>query len=150
MEELDIPAALRRLEPYRLSRIERVIVAHGGTVQLLLSLYFGAPVGVKLLQQSEMRGEIHRDVSLVLTSSGEEVCFARSIIPLASNDPAILDDVRQGKLGLGQIAVKHRILSERWVTRITATSLHLSRKYVITGSGLRFVVTEDFPRRLYR
>jgi len=41
MEELDIPAVLARLKPYNLSPIERVLAAHTGTVQLLLSLYCG-------------------------------------------------------------------------------------------------------------
>ncbi len=150
MEELDIPALLRRLERLQLSPMERVLLAHTGTVQLLLSLYFGCVVDVKLRAQVEKEGELRREVSLVVQCTGEEVCFAASVIPLSANDPSVLADVRGAKLGLGQIAVKHRVFIERRIIEIAATASQISRKYVMRGPGLHYLVTEVFPRRLYR
>ncbi len=150
MEELDIPAILARLKPYNLSPIERVLAAHTGTVQLLLSLYFGSPVDVTLVEQSEEMGEIRRRASLVVSCTGQEACFARSVIPLSVNNREVLADVREGKLGIGQIAVKHRIPTERRIREIAVTPMQISRKYVMQGPGLYYMVTEVFPRDLYR
>ena len=150
MEELDIPAVLARLKPYNLSAIERVLAGHTGTVQLLLSLYFGSPVDVTLIEQSEEMGEIRRRASLVVSCTGQEACFARSVIPLSVNSREVLADVREGKLGIGQIAVKHRIPTERRIREITVTPSQISRKYIMQGPGLYYTVTEVFPRDLYR
>ena len=150
MEELDIAGVLAKLKPYNLSPFERVLAAHTGTVQLLLSLYFGAPVDVTLVEQSEELGEIRRQVSLVVRCTSQEACFARSTIPLSVNSREVLADVREGKLGIGQIAVKHRIPTERRIREITVTYSQIARKYVMQGPGLYYAVTEVFPRDLYR
>jgi hypothetical protein len=119
MEELDIPAVLARLNRYNLSPIERVLAAHTGTVQLLLSLYFGSPVEVALAEQSEEVGEIRRRASLVVS-------------------------------GTGQVAVKHRIPTERRIREIAVTPMQICRKYIMQDPGLYYAVTEVFPRDLYR
>jgi len=147
---LDIPAVLARLKPYNLSPIERVLAAHTGTVQLLLSLYFGSPVDVTLVEQSEEVGEIRRRASLVVSGTGQEACFARSVIPLSANNREVLAGVREGKLGLGQVAVKHRIPTERRIREITVTPRQICRKYIMQGPGLYYAVTEVFPRDFYR
>jgi chorismate-pyruvate lyase len=150
MEELDIPAVLARLDGHRLGPVERVLAAHTGTVQLLLSLYFGSPVDVALVEQTEEHGEIRRRVSLVVRSTGQEACFARSVIPLSANRPEVLADVREGVLGIGQIAVKHRIPTERRIRGIKVTPSQIARRYIMQGPGLYYAVTEVFPRELYR
>ena len=150
MEELNIPAVLERLKPYGLGPIERVLAAHTGTVQLLLSLYFGSPVDVTLVEQAEEMGEIRRRVSLVVRRTDQEACFARSVIPLSANSKEVLADVRDGVLGIGQIAVKHRIPTERRIREVNVSSSQISRKYIMQGPGLYYVVTEVFPRELYR
>ena len=150
MEELNIPAVLERLAPYHLGPVERVLAAHTGTVQLLLSLYFGSPVDVTLVEQTEELGEIRRRVSLVVRCTGQEACFARSVIPLSANKAKVLADVREGQLGIGQIAVKHRVPTERRIREIEVTPTQISRKYVMQGPGLYYLVTEVFPRELYR
>ena len=150
MEELNIPAVLERLAPYKLGSVERVLVAHTGTVQLLLSLYLGSPVDVTLVKQTEEMGEIRRRVSLVVRCTGQEACLARSVIPLSANKAEVLADIRDGQLGIGQIAVKHHISTERRIEDIDVTPTQISRKYVMQGPGLYYVVTEVFPRELYR
>ena len=150
MEELNIPAVLERLKPYGLGPIERVLAAHTGTVQLLLSLYFGSPVDVTLVEQAEEMGEIRRRVSLVVRRTGQEACFARSAIPLSANSKEVLADVREGVLGIGQIAVKHHIPTERRIREVNVSQSQISRKYIMQGPGLYYVVTEVFPRELYR
>ena len=150
MEEMDIPGLLARLETYRLGAIERVLAAQNGAVQLLLSLYFGSPVDVVLAEQTEAGGQIRRRARLMVRGAGQEACLARSIIPLAANRPEVLDDVREGLLGLGQIVVKHRIPVQRQVKGIKVTGSQIARRDVMQGPGLHFAVTEVYPRELYR
>ena len=53
-EELNIAAVLEGLKPYEdLNGIERILAAHTGTVQLLLSLYFNEEVVVVVKSQKE-------------------------------------------------------------------------------------------------
>ena len=154
MEELDIPAALERLKPYGLSPIERVLAGHTGTVQLLLSLLFDEPVDVVLIGQNEIkaRHEIHREVGLRLRHSDVEVCRAVSIIDLDRNSDLILDRIREGQLGLGQIAVTYSMPIRRTINLIEVTKDQITREYTMEGASepevLHFVITEMFPRGL--
>lgn len=149
-EELDIPSLLKQLEPFELSPIERVLAGHTGTVQVLLSLWFNQPVVVDVTSQEVTGAGITREVKLVLQRSGLAVAWAHSIIPRASNLPKIMEDVEEQNLGLGQIAVKHQIPTSRQITELDATDLAIRRKYVMEGQGLRYVITEQFDRTLYR
>jgi chorismate-pyruvate lyase len=102
-------------------------VAHIGTVQLLLSLYLGSAVDVILVEQTEEMREIRRRVSLVVRCTGQEACFAQSVIPLSANKAEVLADIRDGQLGIGQIAVKHHIPTERRIRDIDVTPIQISR-----------------------
>ncbi len=146
-EELDIPTFLSRLD-LGLSPIERVLLGHTGTVQLLLSLWFGAPVEVLVHAQKEDESRILRTVQLV--TSDKPVAGAVSVIPLGENRPEILADIRVRQLGIGQIAVKHGIPTERKITKVEVTPKFIRRLYTIEGDGLLFAITETFERELYR
>lgn len=165
--ELDIPGALERLEPYGLNPIERVLVGHTGTVQLFLSLLFGEPVDVVLVNQEELEGVIQRVVRLRLRDREVEACRAFSLIDTQRNAPAVLQDIRDGKLGLGQIAVKFRVPIQRTVTDIRANYWTIVREYTMetdetfTGSralpprstpppALHYVIYEGFHRELFK
>ena len=167
MEELDIPGALERLKPYKLSPIERVLAGNTGTVQLLLSLLFDDPVDVVLITQEETEGVIQRVVSLRLRDRGVEACLASSVIDTGRNARVVLQDIRDGKLGLGQIAVKHRVPIQRTITKVEANYWTIVREYsmetddMYTGSGnlpprgtappaLHYVITETFHRELFK
>ncbi len=159
MEELDIPGALERLKPYDLSPIERVLAGHTGTVQLLLSLLFGEPVDVVLIGQFEPAGrhEIHREVSLRLRHREVEVCHAVSIIDLKRNSQQILAAIQEGRLGLGQIAVKYSMPIERTIKTIEVDEGQISREYTMEGRVFRdpdflelhYSIMEMFPRGVF-
>lgn len=152
-EELNIPEVLERLKPYELAPIERVLAAHTGTVQLLLSLWFNEPVDVQLLDQVQVHEEIRRSVALVLRDTRVEAATAKTIIPIRSNPLPILEAVWAGKLGLGQIAVARRIQTTRKLTKLEVNDDLLTRTYVMEGTSsrpLHFVIEETFPRRLYQ
>ncbi len=166
MEELDIPGALERLKPYGLSAIERVLAGHTGTVQLLLSLLFDEPVDVVLITQEEVDGVIQRVVSLRLRDREVEACRAFSLIDTKRNAPAVLEDIREGKLGLGQIAVKFRVPIQRTITEVKANYWAIVREYTMETDetfmgardlpprstappALHYVINETFHRELF-
>lgn len=149
MEELRIGEVLEGLKDYDLNPIERVLAAHTGTVQLLLSLWFNEPVDVEGIKQKEGDGKIHRSVDLVCRHSRLTVAHAESVIGLDDNSPEVLADIRAGKLGIGQIAVKHRVPVTRTLHEVQVAPHELSRFYSMQGPGLHYEIRETFPRYLY-
>lgn len=158
-EELRIPDVLQSLREHsNLSPIERILAAHTGTVQLLLSLWWNDPVDVVLISQFEANGEIHRVVDLTCRNSHLVVAHAESIIPINDNHPDVIADVKANVLGLGQIAVKHEIQTVRTLHEVQVAPHELSRFYSIitTGPalarplGVHFEIRESFPRVHYR
>ncbi len=155
-EELDIAAVLDKIRHHNLNPIERILAAHTGTVQLLLSLYFGVPVDVRVIVQEPEGVWIRRDVALTLRISGTIVCSATSFISKETTDDPVMDDVMASVLGLGQIAVKHKVQTTREIISLTVTPKEISRTYTMKGSTplmsgprLFYQITEVFPRELY-
>ena len=149
-EELDIAALLDRLKTNNLRPIERVVLGHTGTVQLLLSLLLDDPVDIKVLHQSTQDGVLIRETSLVRRSDGEEVAHALSKISMELNAQEVIADALAGQLGIGQIAIKHMIPTERRIVDLEVKRDTLSRTYTMTGPGLSYNITETFPRDLFR
>ena len=150
-EELDIPGVLENLRPYEdLNGIERVLAAHTGTVQLLLSLYFDEEVVVVVQSQEERDGGAFRNVMLRLRESQVVVCHASSFIDFQRCTGGVVVDVRERKLGLGQIAVKHQINTVRTLKALTVVGDSIQRTYSMEGKGLYYEITETFPRVEFR
>ena len=150
MEVLDIPGLLSMLEPHDLNPIERLLVGHTGTNQLHLALWFGDNVDVVLGQQTQDEEMISREVDLVLHETRTIVCHATSKIPLAQNRREVLDDVLSGRLGIGQIAAKYRIPTERTLRKVQLNNKWITRTYQMKGTGLLYIITESFPRLLFQ
>ncbi len=150
MEVLDIPGLLSMLEPHDLNPIERLLVGHTGTNQLHLALWFGDNVNVVLAAQTQDEEMISREVDLVLQETRTVVCNATSKIPLADNSSEVLEDVLAGSLGIGQIAAKYRIPIERTLREVKLNSKWITRTYQMKGTGLLYIVTENFPRLLFQ
>lgn len=157
VEELNIQGSLRWVNDLGLTAIERVLAAHTGTVQLLVSLWFAEPAAAIVKWQQECDapggGLIRRQVALTLQDSGLEVVLADSAIPLALNSPDVLRLVREKKLGLGQIAVALEIPTFRVLVSVQATDQQIRRKYIMRSIGpvstLHYEIEETFPRALY-
>lgn len=156
-EELRIPEVLLTLSMYDLRPIERVLAAHTGTVQLLLSLWWNEPVDVVIISQTEDDGKIHRVVDLTCRNSGLVAAHAESLIPIEANHPDVIKDVRAKELGLGQIAVKHEIQTIRTLHEVQVAPHELSRFYSMklpgparAGHWLYYEIRESFPRVHYR
>lgn len=142
-----------RFEWKGFQRGERILLGHRGTVQTLLALILDSPVHVRLLGQHDRsvwregrrEGQIVRSVDLLTT--GGVVCHAVSHIPLGeSNRPEVINDIRDGRLGLAQIVSKYRIPSQRSISAVGRYSHWFWRVYNIEGPSLSLRVFEAFPR----
>ena len=158
MEELDIQSTLDRIAGQGLTPIERILAAHTGTVQLLVSLWFAEAADAVVKYQGEYPeptpgGEIRREVALTLRHRQMEVVSADTLIPIAGNDLKVLALVRARVLGLGQIAVYLGIPTKREILSLLVKPDYIVRKYRMTDGGhgpaLHFIIEETFPRRLY-
>ena len=149
MEELDFQGLLNQFNAQGFERGEQVVLGHFGTVQTLLSLIFGEPVTVHLVEQesrdNESVNEILRAVHLVCEIG--IVCYATTHIPLERNRPDILADISAGTLGLGQIVVVHQIANKRALANWGRDSHAFWRTYTIEGPDLFLQIHEHFPRK---
>ena len=127
-----------------------MLAAHTGTVQLVLSLYFNDPVEVTLLEQSEAPGRIERRVALTRRLGGARVALAESVIPIDQNQDQVLEAVRKGELGLGQILAKYGLPVRRELTGLEVDRKSLQRRYTIQGPGVHYQIQEEFPSEFYR
>ncbi len=141
---------LDRFNGHNLNPIERVLLAHTGTVQLLLSLWFGEPVDVVVKSQEDQSATLIRKAALTLRHSRLEVCHAKSQIPLDLNSQVVAEEVKKCHLGLGQIATRLNVPNQRTLIGLKVGPANLSRTYVMVGPGLRYVIEENFPWKLYR
>ncbi len=142
MEELDLGTLLDTLKEFE--RGERVILGHFGTVQTLLSLIFGGPVAVKLIDQGHDNGVIVRRAQL---AAGREVlCVAVSRISTLHNRAEIIDDIGEGELGLGQIIARHKLSTSRSLVDLGRDQKSFWRTYDINGPDLEIQISETFPR----
>lgn len=144
MEELDFKALLDRFGQDGFQKGEQVILSNFGTNQTLLSIIFAEPNRLKLIYQKETEGEIARRVELYC---GEQlVCYAATKIPKDRNRIEVMTDILEGKLGLGQIVVKHNLPNKRVLLDIGRDGYHFWRTYIIEGPEVYLKISEDFPR----
>jgi len=145
MEELDFQGLLDHFSEKGFQKGEQVILGHFGTVQTLLSLIFGKPVNVRLIDQKERDGLIVRSVNLMCEDT--LVAYATTHIPKDRNRPEVLFDISAGRLGLGQIVVTHQIPNKRNLIKLGRNSLAFWRTYAIEGPQLFLEIHEYFPRQ---
>jgi hypothetical protein len=138
MEELDFKALLDKFNQDGFARGERVILANFGTNQTMLSIIFGVPNRLRLVDHKEKDGEMIRSVELYCGDA--LVCFANSTIPADRNRPEVMFDVAAGSLGLGQIVVKHNLPNRRILLDV----------YAIEGPEVYMKIHEYFPRKPFQ
>ena len=144
MEELDVQGLLDRFGQDGFQKGEQIILANFGTNQTLLSLIFGVPNRIQLIDQREEAGAIIRQVYLICGDT--TVCYANTKIPVAKNRNDVLLDISVGILGLGQIVVGHNLPNKRTLMDIGRDRSGFWRTYVIEGPELNLEIHEYFPR----
>jgi len=144
MEELDFRSILDRFGQGGFQKGEQVLLANFGTNQTLLSIIFGEPNEIRVVHQVERESDILREVELYC--GGQMVCIANTTIPKEKNRVEVMADILEGKLGLGQIVVKHNLPNKRVLLDIGHDENHFWRTYVIEGPELYLKISEDFSR----
>lgn len=144
MEEMDFRSMLDKFAAGGFQKGEQVILSNFGTNQTLLSIIFQAPNEIKILSMQDNEGSIYRAVDLFC--AGEKVCWAQTTVPKKKNKPEVLADILEGKLGLGQIVVKHNLPNKRVLKKIGRDDSYFWRTYVIEGPDVFLEITEEFPR----
>ena len=151
MEEMDLKALVEKFKDRQFSLVERVILSNDGTNVTLLSVIFQTPIQVRVVDQIEHPDRIVRVVDL--ETENLVVGRARSTIPKGTegriNTPKVLDLVREKALGLGHIATRLGIRTERTIVSFGADDLSFWRRYQMVGEGLAYEIQEWFPRGLY-
>lgn len=143
MEELDLESLLETLKDF--DRGEQVILGHFGTVQTLLSMVFGQPVMVKLIDQHEEEGDIIRRVYLM--AGDKLLCYAVSHIPKSRNRDDVIYDIASAQLGLGQIIACHQLPTRRSLTGVGRDREAFWRSYIIEGPEVYIQISETFPKK---
>ena len=136
--------------PDGLSPIERVILAHDGTVHTLLSLLTGKPIYINVESQTEDEGMITREVTF--TIDGKVIMRADSIMLVRDNPPEFIKAIRREHSGIGQIINYMDLKTTRNIEAFNSqpcTSCFMPdtiyRRYSITGDcTLR--ISEHFYR----
>ncbi len=130
------------------SPLERVLLSTTGTLQTALSAYFGTPVEVRVVSQTEIdETHISRDISLYSPAKGIEVCRATTdiVVDLPDVKRLILD----GKYGLGQILEIKGIRAVFEIASMGQDAKHFWRVYKLTGPGVVYRIREEFNKALY-
>ena len=147
-----LPAMTRNLTP-----IQRMVVSHDGTLQDLLSSYFGHPVNVDVHGQVESHGNIIRNSGLYVDEplAKTDVCLATSVIPTSSTllqNVEFVDQIRQCEHGIGFILNELGIKTRREILDIRTNEDMFRRVYRIfdNESEIDVIITEVFPAYLYR
>lgn len=133
--------------PEGLSPLERVILCNEGTVQTLLSVIFHEPISVQVISQLEFASVIVRWTKIL--NGSLTVCLAESVINKECTSSEFLSEIREKKLGLGQIIKAHKLNTERLLIGFYADDLIFARNYKIIGDS-DIILTEVFPREAYR
>ena len=133
--------------PDGLSPLERVIIAHDGTVHTLLSLLTNAPVYLNVLSQTEEHGMISRNINF--TVHGTVIMEAWTTILVNDNPNNFIEAIRRQKAGIGQIINFMDLNSRREMMSMNVTDTTLHRKYHITGD-CTMMIRKAFDREFLK
>jgi len=150
MEDKHLKNTLDMLQDYDLSTIERIILASTDTVQSLMSVIFGSPVHVEVINQINDYGVIIRLSKLIICDGDDiNVALAESIIPLDKNRTEFIGAMGDRNIGIGQAINKLGIFTQRRIIAVHIDSNNFMRTYVIRGDNIEIIITETFPRGLF-
>lgn len=127
-----------------LSSLQRVLIMSDGTVTTALTAAFGKPVTVKVIGQVIVNDVIIRTVHLMI---GELIaCTAVSMIPVSGNTGYIVNEIKEGKRGIGEILKGIGIGTVRRIYEIESNDKTFTRMYHIYSKedAVSIFITETF------
>ena len=95
------------------SKAQKLLLLERGTLEGLLTVLQGNPISVRVIKQGFVERTFVRNVILVDSKTNEDLVEAESIVFLDRLDVEVADDLREGRLGIGEIMAKHEKESRR-------------------------------------
>lgn len=128
--------------------LQRILAAHDGTVQKLLSLICKTDVHVLVGEQTESGNVISRRVYLYVVKDGKQrtLCVADSAIPIDKNENGFINGIRSTEWGIGQLIESISLHSKREILDVWVDSTTFGRNYRLVGIDCKLdvIITEDF------
>jgi chorismate-pyruvate lyase len=128
--------------------LQRILVAHDGTVQKLLALICKTDVHVLVGEQKEKGNVISRRVYLYVMKDGKQrtLCIADSAIPIDKNENGFVNGIRSTKWGIGQLIESISLHSKREILDVWVDSTTFGRNYRLVGIDCKLdvIITEEF------
>lgn len=132
----------------KLSKYQKILLAEIGTVEMVLSLIVNSPIKVEVIkQQRNTHGEYLREVWLC-DNEGKRLLHAASICYI-DKIPSFtaVNEVTNGRIGIGSIIAKNNIDSTRVITNLgyDDSLKKLFRTYTINHADeIMFSISESF------
>ena len=135
------------------SKAQKLLLLERGTLEGLLTVLQGNPISVRVVNQGFVGRTFVRNVILIDSKTLEELVEAESIVFLDRLDVEVANDLREGRLGIGEIMAKHEKESRREFIEVgfdepTNSSYRIYDIFV--GENPWFRVKEVFKASLYK
>ena len=138
---------------YELTPVEKEILLNEEMTQTEVSNILKVPVKVEVIAQYELSDVIVRQVRIYAEQADGRhttVYFAESVIPIGMNSDQFIAIVREKNMGIGQAVKAMHITQNRNIIDLYADENVISRNYSIEGDKLFVLITEVFPRGVFK
>ncbi len=136
-----------------LTPVEKEILLNENMTQTEVSTILKVPVKVEVIAQHELSNVIVRQVRIYAERADgrhSTVYFAESVIPINMNSDQFITIIREKKMGIGQAVKATHIAQNRHIIDLYADENVISRNYSIEGDRLFILITEVFPRNVFK
>ena len=136
-----------------LTPVEKEILLNEEMTQTEVSNILKVPVKVEVIAQHELSDVIVRQVRIYAEQADGRhttVYFAESVIPISMNSGQFIAIIREKNMGIGQAVKAMHITQNRNIIDLYADENVISRNYSIEGDKLFVLITEVFPRGVFK
>lgn len=128
--------------------IQRVLLTCTGTLQGTLSAWFGGPMEIAVVEQTEHR-EKNLDFARSIEMRYQDQCVMRAFSGIRTTREDVKSLVKEQRLGLGQILEKLEIRPEFVLVEAEQDDESFWRVYELHGAGMLYRIKEIFPKCWY-
>lgn len=136
---------LEKQSNIKLKKSHKILLSEIGTVEQVLSILLDAPVRVEVRRQEIKDYKIEREV--VLRANEQDLIRAITEIDVRAMPSGVVADIKEGKLGIGTILIKHKLETFRRIVEVGYDSTRniVYRVYeILYGAEPKFRIREEF------
>lgn len=136
---------LEKQSNIKLKKSHKILLSEIGTVEQVLSIVLDAPVKVEVRRQEIRDYKIEREV--VLRANEQDLIRAITEIDVRAMPSGVVADIKEGKLGIGTILIKHKLETFRRIVEVGYDSTRniVYRVYeILYGAEPKFRIHEEF------